>query len=550
MKKFFLLLIVALLTVSGFAQIEVWPSNAISIGSTTSPGTNTINFVTNGTEAMRINSSGKLGVGTTSPSEVLDVAGNINIGSSKVFKIGGGSILSVTGTANVFTGLGAGASNTGIGNSFVGYYAGNVNTSSNYNSAFGYYSLPANSTGTGYNSAFGFQSMEANTTGSYNCAFGGNALTANTTATSNVGMGWDVLVATTSGSGNTGIGHSAGATNTTGANNTFLGYNADAGSGALSNVTAIGNAAVVSTTNTMFMGNSSVTHVYSTAGSFTTSDGRFKTNIKENVAGLAFIKKLRPVTYNLDTKQLDDYLIQNMSDSAKTLHKTGLDFTASTAMVRSGFIAQEVQQAAQDVGFVSSIVSTPNTNIEVYALSYEELVVPLVKGMQEQQTIIDSVKKVSTKHDSINKILQNQINTQDSTILSLQSQINRIANTCCPNTSHQMQNNGTNGNSVNPNIPAVGNSNVILTDAVVLNQNVPNPFAEQTIITYNIPVINNSAQILFYNTSGTLIKTVNIKTAGAGQLTVFANDLSNGTYSYTLVVDGAIIDTKRMVKQQ
>ena len=33
------------------------------------------------------------------------------------------------------------------------------------------------------------------------------------------------------------------------------------------------------------------------------------------------------------------------------------------------------------------------------------------------------------------------------------------------------------------------------------------------------------------------------------QINVFANDLSSGTYTYSLVADGVVIATKRMVKQ-
>ncbi|MGO8056327.1 tail fiber domain-containing protein, partial [Rhizobium leguminosarum] len=36
------------------------------------------------------------------------------------------------------------------------------------------------------------------------------------------------------------------------------------------------------------------------------SDGRFKTNIRENVAGLNFIMKLRPVTYQMDVNALSE----------------------------------------------------------------------------------------------------------------------------------------------------------------------------------------------------------------------------------------------------
>ena len=87
-------------------------------------------------------------------------------------------------------------------------------------------------------------------------------------------------------------------------------------------------------------------------------------------------------------------------------------------------------------------------------------------------------------------------------------------------------------------------------DIIVLNQNVPNPFAEQTVITYNIPQSAGAAQLVFYDALGRQIKTVDITTKGAGQLNVYANDLTNGIYSYTLIVDGNIIGTKKMVKQQ
>ena len=117
----------------------------------------------------------------------------------------------------------------------------------------------------------------------------------------------------------------------------------------------------------------------------------------------------------------------------------------------------------------------------------------------------------------------------------------------------QMQNNngGINSNSTPSNATSINNINVQLSNAnvVVLNQNQPNPFAEQTVITYNIPSTANAAQILFYDVNGKQINSVTITTFGQGQLNVYANDLTSGMYSYTLIVDGQIIDTKKMVKQ-
>ncbi|MES2727951.1 MAG: PKD domain-containing protein [Bacteroidota bacterium] len=94
-------------------------------------------------------------------------------------------------------------------------------------------------------------------------------------------------------------------------------------------------------------------------------------------------------------------------------------------------------------------------------------------------------------------------------------------------------------------------SAITITDknVIILNQNVPNPFAESTVIAYSIPAKFSKAQITFTNTDGKVIKTHDILEKGQGQLTVFANDLSTGVYVYTLVVDGTVIDSKRMVKQ-
>lgn len=94
-------------------------------------------------------------------------------------------------------------------------------------------------------------------------------------------------------------------------------------------------------------------------------------------------------------------------------------------------------------------------------------------------------------------------------------------------------------------------TNVVLSDAkgIVLNQNVPNPFAESTVISYSIPDDFASAKIVFSDNSGIVIKTVDITKKGAGNLTVFANDLTRGTYSYALIVDGKLIDSKKMIKE-
>jgi hypothetical protein len=79
--------------------------------------------------------------------------------------------------------------------------------------------------------------------------------------------------------------------------------------------------------------------------------------------------------------------------------------------------------------------------------------------------------------------------------------------------------------------------------------NVPNPFAEQTSISYFIPEDVTTAQIMFFDISGRVIKTVDVQ-KGKGIITVFASNLSSGTYNYSLLVDGKPVETKKMVKMK
>ena len=89
----------------------------------------------------------------------------------------------------------------------------------------------------------------------------------------------------------------------------------------------------------------------------------------------------------------------------------------------------------------------------------------------------------------------------------------------------------------------ISNKNII-----ILDQNAPNPFAEQTVISYYLQNSFTRAQIIFLDQSGKLIKAVDLTEKGKGQLNVFANDLTNGIYTYSLIVDGQTMETKKMMK--
>ena len=49
------------------------------------------------------------------------------------------------------------------------------------------------------------------------------------------------------------------------------------------------------------------------------------------------------------------------------------------------------------------------------------------------------------------------------------------------------------------------------------------------------------------NTAGNIVKTFNLSGKGAGNVMINANELSAGSYYYTLLVDGKKADTKQMI---
>jgi hypothetical protein len=133
------------------------------------------------------------------------------------------------------------------------------------------------------------------------------------------------------------------------------------------------------------VGNTSTTLIGGSVGFTTISDERVKTNIQENVPGLDFISRLRPVTYYYDTKKMDDIQAVPMNRRSSDGEKESI--------VYSGFLAQEVLAAAKAVNYNSSAVSVPKNEYSLYGINYAELVVPLVKAVQELKAIVEKQER-------------------------------------------------------------------------------------------------------------------------------------------------------------
>lgn len=155
-----------------------------------------------------------------------------------------------------------------------GLVVGKGGGSQGTNTTLGNFSLTSNTIGTN-NTSLGQLAQSLNTTGSYNTATGSEALYQNTTGSNNTANGYYALrysntnfntamgtyaLFDNQGSGNTAVGAYAMQSNFNGSFNTSLGYNADVSPG-VTNSTALGYGSLAAGSNTIQLGNSSITAV-------------------------------------------------------------------------------------------------------------------------------------------------------------------------------------------------------------------------------------------------------------------------------------------------
>jgi len=234
-------------------------------------------------------------------------------------------------------------------------------------------------------------------------------------------------------------------------------------------------------------------------GAWQLSDSTLKKNIQPINDALSVVKSLVPKSFEFDSN-----------------NNPGMNLTSGH---HYGFMAQEVERIlpslVQDHSSPGRYDTTGAAIIpsqDFKAMNYTEIIPFLTGAIQEQQSIIDSMK---VRMDAIEARLLN----------------------CCPVQSQRIAS------------PENNSIDIVLSsaNAIILNQNDPNPFSEQTRITYNIPESVKKADIIFYTNSGVVLKTVTISERGIGQMNVYASDLSSDVYIYSLVADGKTIDTKKMV---
>ena len=409
-------------TPSTFGAVRFAPANATDrlfvVGNAIDTNLNTIVDTAERSDALMILKNGNTGIGSSSPQERLHVNGSIRMvdgnqaagrlmvsdanGTASWQTITLGNAWSTIGNAgmdanNNFVGTTTSvdlifrrnnvrAGRLGTSNTSFGLNALNPTTTGAQNTAIGLNALGSNTAGLD-NTALGWGALWDNLTGDFNTASGRAALQANVDGSNNSGFGYQALRNNASGTGNTAHGRASLFANLTGDNNTALGFNAFNTGTNFSNSTAVGFSSVITGSNQVRIGNNAVTSIGGFAGWTNVSDGRFKKEVRENVPGLRFIKRLTPVTYKLDMNAMATFLNIPMENRNLT------DEQSKGNSLQTGFIAQDVERVARSLDFEFSGIDAPKNSSDHYGLRYAEFVVPLVKAVQEQQDIIETQKE-------------------------------------------------------------------------------------------------------------------------------------------------------------
>lgn len=243
----------------------------------------------------------------------------------------------------------------------------------------------------------------------------------------------------------------------------------------------------------------------------TLSDESIKSNINDLTGSLQKVIAMRGISYDWNQSIHPELQLDSLN--------------------HVGFIAQEMQLVDNRLTYLDED--------SLLHVEYDKVVPILAEAIDELNTQLES-------KDSIIDAQQNQIDDLNSRLSNLENCLSGILPYLCQLNNSAIQENET---EVQEQLRSIIDVQLSNRNSIILNQNVPNPFAESTVITYSVPASIQRAQIHFYDMKGILINSVEITERGEGQLNVYGNDLSSGIYTYSLVADGKIVSTKKMMKQ-
>jgi hypothetical protein len=455
-------------------------SNVNFIGTTDAMG---LTFRTNNKEAMRINYLGRVGIGTNTPAAILNVNSSdyVSLTTPGMLMLG-----NVTGSNMVMDYNVIQARSNGIASSlFLNYYGGNTYLGASARVAI-------SSTGTLTTSQVGINGsanasygLTVNASSSYHGIYvtdGGSTYSLYTTKSGSLAGIYAEKTSTSSYDACV-WGHSTGSA---------YGIEGNSGTG----IGILGTTGNTASYAGYFSGN-----IYTT-GSYLPSDLTLKKDVKDFTKAIDIINQLHPKIYLY--KDDENFKSMNLPKG----DRYGL-IAEDVEKVLPGLVKQTKFETVRDESRKNGVSSSA---IEFKALNYTELIPIIIKGMQEQDALIQKQQQLMQKQE-----LQMQ---------QQQKQIDELKNMVTALTGKTGISDAAKGSS--------------------LQQNAPNPFNQNTTIQFSVSSSAKQAQLMIYDQSGRLVRSFSLGT-GESQVTIDKGSLPGGNYAYTLMVDGKKVDTKNMI---
>ncbi|NRB64959.1 MAG: T9SS type A sorting domain-containing protein, partial [Saprospiraceae bacterium] len=156
---------------------------------------------------------------------------------------------------------------------------------------------------------------------------------------------------------------------------------------------------------------------------------------------------------------------------------------------------------------------------EYKGLNYDAFAVMAIKALQEQQLEITDLNTKLNNQQLENETLRNELD-------DLRALVEQLLD-------KQDQQHDT---------------SITLNQVPALQQNEPNPTTGMTRVGYFLPE-GKSGELRINSISGQELQRIPLPTVGAGHIDLQTRNLPAGTYTYSLIVDDQLIDTKRMIRQ-
>ena len=239
--------------------------------------------------------------------------------------------------------------------------------------------------------------------------------------------------------------------------------------------------------------------VYANNGTIITSDRREKENIRSLEYGLKEVLQLKPVRFAWKNQPI---------------HQEKLGLIAQDLQKVIPEVVQDHEWVRKENAPDAPPQKVPAQRLGVY---YSDIIPVLIKAIQEQQLILDEKERA-------NELLRQEVQDLEYRLSKIEALLS--------------------GQSEE-------DTSVILNgNRASLEQNIPNPFRGVTRIDYFLPEGTQRATLLVNDMQGRELQRIPLQNTGRGQIDLQTRNLTAGTYSYSLYVDGALIETRQMVVEQ